>query len=242
MAPLKLFFTYFGGKWAAAKRYPIPTHDTIIEPFAGSAGYSLHYPERNIMLYDKDPIICGLWDYLIKASEADILKLPTEITDLRIMNMAQEEKWLIGFWLNKGSASPRNMPSTWMKSNTRPKSYWGHEIRNRIATQLQYIRHWKIKNIGYNEIPDIQGSWFIDPPYQRSGVLYRYSSKGIDYEELSKWCRSRTGSTIVCEQEGANWLPFSQFRTIQALHGKKGSKISKEIIWTKGIELLGVTE
>ena len=107
MDRLQLFFTYFGGKWRIAQHYPYPKYDTIIEPFAGSAGYSLHYPERKIILCDIDPIICGVWDYLIKSSESDILALPTVIEDTRLLNVCQEAKWLIGFWLNKGSISPR---------------------------------------------------------------------------------------------------------------------------------------
>lgn len=46
MNKLKPFFTYFGGKYRIAPRYPKPQYNTIIEPFAGSAGYSLRYPER----------------------------------------------------------------------------------------------------------------------------------------------------------------------------------------------------
>jgi hypothetical protein len=34
---LRPFWRYYGGKWRAAPRYPRPTHDTIIEPFAGAA-------------------------------------------------------------------------------------------------------------------------------------------------------------------------------------------------------------
>ena len=35
---LKPFFTYYGGKYRAAPKYPEPVHGSIVEPFAGSAG------------------------------------------------------------------------------------------------------------------------------------------------------------------------------------------------------------
>jgi site-specific DNA-adenine methylase len=49
---LRPFFTYTGGKYRLAPRYPEPRHNLIIEPFAGSAGYSLRHPEREVLLID----------------------------------------------------------------------------------------------------------------------------------------------------------------------------------------------
>lgn len=43
---LRPFFTYFGAKWRAAPHYPPPTHPTVIEPFAGAAGYALRHHTR----------------------------------------------------------------------------------------------------------------------------------------------------------------------------------------------------
>jgi len=229
MKRLELFFTYFGGKWRIAKHYPQPQHKTLIEPFAGSAGYSLHYPQKNVLLFDRDPIICSVWDYLIHVKESEILALPLEITDVREMPLCQEAKWLIGFWLNKGNVSPCNIPGKWMRDGWRPNSFWGEVIRGRIASQLGQIRHWKIENKSYEQIENQDASWFVDPPYQVSGVRYRFNK--IDFDNLAKWCRARQGQVMVCEQDGASWLPFSPFRTVKALEGKKGAKQSKEVIW-----------
>ena len=236
MKRLYLFFTYFGGKWRIAKHYPCPIHQTIIEPFAGSAGYSLHYPDRDVLLFDKDPTICGVWDYLIKASVSDIMSLPSVVEDVRVLPVCQEARWLIGFWLNKGMTSPCNIPGKWMRDHLRVgqriNSYWGNGVKQRIASQLAAIRHWKVKNISYSEIENKEACWFIDPPYKSSGVRYRFNQ--VDYTSLAEWCQQRQGQAIVCEQEGADWLPFTPFRTVKALEGKKGSKQSKEMIWLSG--------
>jgi hypothetical protein len=63
---LKPFFRYYGGKWRAVHRglYPQPLHRTIVEPFAGSAGYALHYPHHDIVLVERDPCIAGIWRWL----------------------------------------------------------------------------------------------------------------------------------------------------------------------------------
>lgn len=226
---LKPFFTYYGGKYRLAPKYPKPMFDAIIEPFAGSAGYSLRYSHKQILLCDKSETIVGLWQYLISVTENEILSLPLEITDLRLMSIPQEQRWLIGFWVNKGGISPKNMPSAWMRSGVRPKSYWGEEIRHRIASQLKYIRHWKAILGDYGSLENSSSTWFIDPPYHASGRHYEHSV--IDYEKLASWCLERRGQVIVCEQEPADWLPFDKFYDAKGLEGTRGKKVSKEVVW-----------
>ena len=163
------------------------------------------------------------------------MALPLAVTDVREMPLVQEAKWLIGFWLNKGMTSPCNVPSQWMRDHatdtSRRNTYWGDGVRGRIAGQLQYIRHWTITQQSYADIADQDACWFVDPPYQVSGARYRFNA--IDFVHLAQWCQSRSGQVIVCEQQGATWLPFSPFRTIKALEGKKGSQTSHEVVWLK---------
>jgi len=56
----------------------------------------------------------------------------------------------------------------------------------------------------------------------------------VDYERLASWCRTRKGQTIVCENEGATWLPFEPFLVTKANESKTGGKRSREAIWTGG--------
>lgn len=227
---MKLFFTYYGGKYRIALHYPPPQHDTIIEPFAGSAGYAVRYPNRKVQLVDKNPRIVGVWKYLIKVKEREVLSLPEIFDDVRNIDVCEEAKWLIGFWCNKGSCEPRNKPSTWMKSGIRPNSQWGPAIKQRIASQLKEIRHWRASLGCFTEIENKRATWFVDPPYSSAaGRLYTYSD--VDYALLAKWCRERKGQSIVCEMEGATWLPFKDFRVAKGLEGPKGKKIIKEVVW-----------
>jgi hypothetical protein len=85
----------------------------------------------------------------------------------------------------------------------------------------------------YRDAPDIEATWFIDPPYQfanRRG--YREGSAGIDFKALAAWARSRRGQVIVCEQRGANWLPFRPFMDIASHRGA----LSRELIWMNSFE------
>lgn len=228
---LKPFFCYYGGKWRVALKYPPPRYDHIIEPFAGAAGYATRYASRKVTLCDLDPKICGVWEYLIKTKRSEILRLPLVVNHVDELKVCQEAKWLIGFWLNKGASQPCLSPSAWMRGGTRPNSYWGVVIRNRIANQVGRIRHWGVINRTFSQIDNKRATWFVDPPYcGRSGRLYPHNT--INYQELGDWCRGRDGQTIVCEVEGANWLPFTTFRTILANQAK--GKYSHEVVWTNG--------
>lgn len=231
---LKPFFTFFGGKYRCAPHYPKPQTQVIVEPFAGSAGYSVRYPDCKVVLVERDPKIAATWRYLLTATRDDILSLPDlrpgeTVSDL---NIPPDAKLLVGFWCSGGSAQPRNKPSPWMLQGGRnKKSYWGAWIRDRIANQLGQIRHWELIEGDYTTAPDIEATWFIDPPYVTAGENYRFGSKLLDYTRLGSWCTTRKGQVMVCENVGATWLPFSPFREIQARSVGPGIRVSKEALW-----------
>ncbi len=224
------FFTFYGGKYRAAPHYPPPKYETIIENFAGSAGYSVRYYERKVILVELDPIIAAMWRYMIGATAFDFSQLPVNVEgSVDDLKVCQEAKWLIGFWLNKGAASPCKTPSAWMRSGIRPNSYWGQAIKDRLVAQAGKIAHWQIIEGDYTKAPNIVATHFIDPPYEGAGRLYRCSK--VDYKALGEWSKTRQGQTIVCENEGATWLPFKTFRTIKSTPGKRGKGHSAEAIW-----------
>jgi len=58
-------FSYYGSKSKLAQHYPTPKYDTIVEPFAGAAGYSLYGDnwKKNVLLYaDKAAETCTAED------------------------------------------------------------------------------------------------------------------------------------------------------------------------------------
>jgi len=230
---MKPFFTFYGGKWRAVPHYPSPSKETIIEPFAGSAGYAVRHYTHKVILVEKDPIIAGLWQYLIKSKKSDILALPLIELDQSVddLQICQEAKHLIGFWINKGTAYPRKTPGARMRAGAHVTSHWGEAIRNRIANQVGLISHWTIINGDYTQAPDLGATWFIDAPYINAGWHYRQSSKNIDYASLGDWCKSRKGQVMVCENDGADWLPFRFFMSAKSMDGIKGKGKSQEALW-----------
>ena len=217
---LRPFFSYYGSKWRLSSRYARPVYGKVIEPFAGSACYSLLYPEKEIELVDVSEAVCLVWQYLIGVTESEIRSLPLLEDKEKIpTSLPIEAQYLIGFWVSKGCSYPRKSMSG------RPGcGYWGDMIRSRIARQLKHIRHWSIRRSSYSDIENTKATWFVDPPYQVGGKHYPHHE--IDYTDLATWCKTRNGQVIVCENDKASWLPFD------LLHHTKGiRKNSVEVVW-----------
>jgi hypothetical protein len=232
---MRPFFCFYGGKWRSAPHYPAPTHKRLIEPFAGAAGYATRHHMHDVVLVERDPIISSLWRYLVTVSSAEVCRIPLLAPGDGVDDLAvcEEARALVGFWVNKGSAIPKKTQSAWMRAGIRPKSFWGPEIRERIAVQVEQIRHWRIIEGEYTSAPDGPATWFVDPPYQGPvGRRYRYST--VDYNALAAWINGRKGHVIVCENEGATWMPFVPFRKTKANESRHGHKVSAEAIYEKG--------
>jgi 16S rRNA G966 N2-methylase RsmD len=105
---------------------------------------------------------------------------------------------------------------------------WSVAQRERVASQLRCIRHWKIIEGDYTLAPNDRATWFVDPPYQVAGSHYVH--RRIDYAALASWCRDRSGQVIVCENAGASWLPF---RVFGAMKSGPSKRVSHEMIWTQ---------
>ncbi|MCV9879227.1 hypothetical protein [Brenneria izbisi] len=226
---LRPFFPYYGSKWNMARYYLEPKHNIVIEPFAGSAGYSTYYACDKVHLVDLDPVITGVWSYLIKAKPSEIMALPElpEVGDsVDDFNLCEEQKWLIGFWLNRGSAVPKKSRTAYSARNDRAQLNWGPKAKERIASQLFAIENWKVSNCSYHELNNTSATWFIDPPYVDKGKYYR--KKISDYEHLANWCLTREGSIIVCEGNEADWLPFEPMGSFKTSLGR-----AKEMVFKK---------
>lgn len=224
---LRPFFCFYGGKWRSAPRYPAPQHETIVEPFAGAAGYSTRYPDRRVILVEKDPVIAALWRFLIRVSADEVRRISLLGPDQTVddLNVCEEARSLVGFWLNRAVKYPGRKPCAWMRDEKWARYFWGESVRERIASQVEHIRHWRVIEGSYESAPDVAATWFVDPPYQQAGRGYRCSSRDIDFANLGTWCRSLRGQVLVCEALGADWLPFQAFGAIRSLRGYAGEAL-----------------
>jgi hypothetical protein len=223
-----VFFSYFGGKFMRAPHYPEPQHEIIVEPFAGAAGYAVRYLDRRVILVDASPYVCGVWRFLIGATSSDILGLPlmTVGDDVNDLMISQEAKWLLGFWINQGSSVPKRTMGG--RASNRKFGTWGEEPRARLAQQVTKIKHWRVIEGDYTLAPDVEATWFIDPPYQKQGK--QYPNRVSNFTSLATWCRSRRGQVMVCESDGADWLPFRPVTTVVGSTHRK----TVEVLWQNG--------
>jgi site-specific DNA-adenine methylase len=226
---MQRFFPYYGAKWKLAEQYGPPRFDHVVEPFAGSAGYSCFWEPKKVTLIDCDPKVCGVWRYLQRVSAKELMRLPSHISDIDELpsRVCQEAKWLIGWWFNHGLAEPAPRRSNWARQPSQSAKFWSETIKMRLASQVDHIRHWKIIEGSWEEAPDIKAHWHIDPPYDnKAGHTYRYN--GIDHRALAKWCKGRRGFVQVCENDGATWLPFEPFAII---HSHRAAGHSAEAVY-----------
>lgn len=234
--PLSPFFKYFGSKRNSAWKYPRPRYRTIIEPFAGGAGYSLNYWDRDVILYDADERVIAIWKYLIGATREDILAIPLlEVGEsVDSLDIGDSERLLISCLVN--TTPFRKVLTTW-KSGAPYSGLWCEAKRRKIAEQVGQIKHWRAEVASYEQIENVESTWFVDPPYIKLANHYAASKeRPIDFAHLGQWCQSLTGQVIVCEQEGADWLPFQYLGQASATrnNSKPGRKFKKccEAIWT----------
>ena len=218
-------FSYYGSKSKIVDLYPPPKFDRIIEPFAGSARYSLKYWQKDVLLVDKNETIIDIWLWLQQCSKQDILKFPKfkKGDDIRCFGLSEIEVKFLGFLVaGQGAAAPQYIVQKFGEyENGNQKVY------ERVANNLERIKHWTIQLGTYDEIPNFEATWFIDPPYQFGGEYYRYSNKDIDFDHLGIWCQNRTGQVIVCENTKADWLPFKPMVDMQGAMFK-----TTEAIWS----------
>lgn len=221
-------FSYYGTKKTLSKFYPKPLSDTIVEPFAGAAMYSLHGSnwKRNIILNDLNYNIYLSWKFLINSSEKDIKNLPDLKLGINIenLNISEEEKALLSFYANPCSNGAKKVTN------------WGARFWPKFKKILIHnsyrVSHWKVYNKNYYELDNIKATWFIDPPYMYGGEHYKNSSKDIDFYSLGNWCKQRKGEVIVCENSKADWLDFKE---LKKLRGQKHE--TTEVMYLQGFKV-----
>jgi site-specific DNA-adenine methylase len=213
-------FYYYGRKKQIAKYYPSPNFDKIIEPFAGSAAYSLYgeHWRKEVVLIEKDEQVAEIWEWLInEVTPSKIISLP----NLDVGEKSSEFLHIIH--------AATKMAFHYKTIKVTPVLARNWEISKRyIAENIYKIKHWKIINGDYTVAPEIEATWFVDPPYKEdAGNGYRYGSKLIDYKKLAEWAKDRKGEVIFCEGHCGDYLPFMPLLELKGVAGKS----SKEVIY-----------
>lgn len=228
-------FYYYGAKHRDAGRYQRPVHRLVVEPFAGAAGYSVHHLVHGdidaAILVEKDPRVVELWRRLLAMSPAEVLALEPPA----------EGEWTTDFLWMAPAASNALARSKGYSFSARAAKYTPGMLR-RIAKILPKVAgRITVLEGDYTLAPDVAATWFIDPPYQSTGLHPLSRGNGyapgcdadsLDFAALARWCHGRCGQLIVCEYEGADWLPF-----MPLVSGKNsvGGK-HHEVVWNRQVD------
>lgn len=213
-------FYYYGRKKQIAKHYPQPNYDCIVEPFAGSAAYSFHNDnwKKRVILVERDEKVSSIWDWLINEATPEYIK---NMPDLKSGERSSEFLHIIH--------AASKMAFKYKTIKVTPVLARNWEISKRVMSEnLHKIKHWEMITGDYSVAPDVEATWFIDPPYySEPGMGYGYSSAMIDYEMLAEWCLARKGEIICCEGAHGEYLPFTALMELKGVAGKS----SKEKIY-----------
>ena len=226
-------FYYYGAKNTLAKYYQKPYYNTIVEPFAGSAAYSMFHLQNNnnlnCILVEKDIRVYNLWKYLLTSSAKDINEYPVpnigdKTSDFLIMTCAASNS------ISKCKTLTYTDRIARVFEIQKKRLLKLHNIKDRI----------KIYNTDYTEVDNIEATWFIDPPYQvnnlsnpktvfsnGNGYSKGCDSDSLDFTKLSDFSKDRLGQVIVCEKEGANWMDFKFLRRSKSSLNKNYN----EVVW-----------
>jgi len=221
-------FYFYGGKRRLAPFYPPPKYKTIVEPFAGSAAYSVYHLSRGTadraILVEKDPRVCEIWRRVLAMEPSDLLEHPIPQAGDRIDD----------FLLMTSACSNRIARQKDMIVTERMPVVIERMFRQIAAVLPQVKNRVQIIEGDYTKAPKQKATWFIDPPYhvngrpQQRGMGYAEgcNSDSLNYQALAKWSRQRLGQKIVCEQAGADWLPFEYLRLARNSIGNKAEEVA----------------
>lgn len=232
----KALLNHYGGKSKIAHYYPEPEYDTIIEPFAGGASYALAHHSKNVILFDRNDKIAEIWKFALSDDALYWVEcLPDEVTKGDILEdiIRDVPKGLLEI-----ARATIGQGSYGTKSVRRRVTSFGARSWNVLKPRLRYwlprIHHWKFVHGWYCDAPDVEATWFIDPPYKNVAGRH-YLMNQINYDLLALWCKSRSGQVIVCEGVGADWLSF---RPWVVGHGVGTRKSEEWIYYSSDRDLL----
>jgi len=234
---------YYGGKSKLSKRYSPPKHDLIIEPFAGGAAYSLRYYNRNVWLNDLNHETVAAWRFLTSGDAALHFvrrRIPldvapgTPLADLIRDDDPDDFKCFIQANMAKGAFGMRSTRRRVSPFGAQAWSSAGNGaggLRDKCEYWIPKVRHWKVTHLHYDQLPNQKATWYVDPPYANDAGR-KYAVYELDHNELSTWCRARAGQVIVCENNGATWLPFRPLTNKRiGIYGGCVKSMTGEAVW-----------
>lgn len=157
----------------------------IVEPFAGSARYGIHYKPEKLHLYEVNTHVYELWNWLVtSATPQDLLDLeenrPWITKSVKELNLDKARETLMrltcsGIYVGQLSSWVMYPQHTIDFSEIRDLLPWIQSHVNLCGNDFrQSIEHNGKDGIAY----------FIDPPYLGTTACYIDKSSGVDHDKV----------------------------------------------------------
>lgn len=237
----KCAFTYYGGKSRLAHLYPSPEFRQVIEPFCGGASYSLRYADHDVWINDLDDRVIAIWRFLVEHPDAErwVDELPDVVVKGAHASGVVPDGAPTGLlWLARSEANQGTMGA---KGTNDMITSLGVRCWPRLKPRLKFwiprIRHWRVTRVPAEDIPNIEATWFIDPPYSNAaGTRYIHGLPPDSFDALGRWCRERRGQAIVCANAGETWLPFEPLtESRRGVRSRYQKSETGEALWTRSL-------
>jgi hypothetical protein len=238
---IKAPISYYGGKSKIAHLYPTPDHDRIVEPFAGSAAYSwlhrrriLDGKPREVWLNDLDARTYSIWEFLTSPAALDIVEAyvpDTVVAGAKVSELIPVDyPGLIEVCRAEANQGTQGARGVHDQITSMGAKCW--KVKRKLREVIPEVSHWKITNQSYEDLINVDATWFVDPPYSNAAGS-RYRTAGVDYDQLGWWCLNRKGQVIVCENAGATWLDFQPMTHSRvSIRSRYQKADAKEVMWT----------
>ena len=138
-------------------------------------------------MIEKDRRVAQIWKWLIDTATPETI---TALPSLKVGDRTSEFLHIIR------AATKIAFKYKTIKVTKVLERNW--EISKRVmAANVHKVKHWRIICGDYREAPDIEATWFIDPPYKSyPGLGYDHGSNALDYKDLASWALARRGEVI----------------------------------------------
>lgn len=232
---IRPLFKHFGSKWMGAKHYPPPIDGCpVIEPYAGSAGYSLNHCDRAVTIWEDDPLLAELWRWILGEATPDRVRaIPLHVpegTDIRSLELPRGESLLLKHWQRTNNVGDCWTISPW---GNKP-GQWTANTRARVADEIEAVRHWRFARPSFTEV----ATYFLDPPYEFN---YRYRFRTpFDHAAMATQIRGLPAGCLViaCEarcpktHRSPTYLPFRESHVqITSRRQAHEHTHSRELVW-----------
>lgn len=206
---------YSGSKRRILKHLPAPPLDRtlLIEPFAGSLAYSIHYQRPTIVAAEANPLVRELWNWLqSSAVTADIQKLE----GLKPVDKVDARDWARRHGLNEPQTTLLRLQisgayvgqlSSWILY---PQHSLGMEA---FKENLSYVKRALRPVRDDFRHPDIQAAArepgafaFVDPPYLDTSANYKSAGKdhgGLDPKAVEDFVLGLPCPVLMTYGDGA---------------------------------------